>query len=63
MAGLRYRGDFSNLVSLVGSSSSNLALLTGSKLGQVTVVITLPVVGTKGLAEATFITEISRIGR
>lgn len=31
------------LVSLVGSGSSNLALLTGSKLSQVAVVITLPV--------------------
>lgn len=34
------------LVSLMSSSGRNLALLTGSKLGQVAVVITLPVVGT-----------------
>jgi len=31
------------LVSLVGSSGSNFTLLAGSKLSQITVVITLPV--------------------
>ncbi len=34
------------LVSLVGSSSSNLALLSGCKFSQVAVVVTLPAIET-----------------
>jgi hypothetical protein len=41
------------LVGLVGSSGSDLALLTGGKLGKVTVVVTLPDEwGKKGKASA-----------